>query len=588
MKKVPLDAICLAALRDELTERIVGMKIDKVQQPERDLIILTLRGAAAPCRLLLSVRSGDARIHITEHQFENPASPPMFCMLLRKHITGARIISIVQPPAERIIILYLMAPDAMGVLFEKQLRMELIGRLSNVILTGEDGIIIDCMRRIGGDLSDKRAVLPGLLYHLPPPQEGKLNPLCVTFNDWQIVYAQSTGKMADKWLLSVFSALSPLICRELAWRAYGETDIPMKAIKDDGIALRNEFFALMKAVKSGIFEPWSINGAENAPQDYSYTRIMQYESLMNLKLEAGFSVMLDEFYTHSEQLARIRQRASATAKTVKIARDRLIRKLAAQRIELKKTEERDYLRECGDIITANIHLMEKGLNELRAADFYSEDDNIRIIRLDPQKTPQQNAAKYYKDYTKAKNAEKYLDEQIRKGEIELIYLESVLEEIELAEGNRDLNDIRKELAQTGYIGARQLGKEKNAESAPMRFISSAGLPIIAGRNNIQNDQLTQKNASKTDIWLHTQKIHGAHVIISCGGKAPDEASLFEAAVIAAYYSSARAGGKTPVDYTFVKNVKKMPGGRPGMVVYNEYKTIVVSPDENLVARLRKR
>jgi len=232
--------------------------------------------------------------------------------------------------------------------------------------------------------------------------------------------------------------------------------------------------------------------------------------------------------------------------------------------------------------------MKKGQIELVAEDFYSQDGGKRSIRLDPLKTPQQNAARYYKEYSKAKNAEKYLTEQMQLGENELEYLESVLEEIEQAEGERDLFSIREELTQTGYIRAHKQGKAKTTEPTPRQFTSSSGKQILAGRNNTQNDRLTLKTALKSDIWLHTQKAHGAHVIISCNGEAPDETSLHEAAVIAAYYSSARSGGKVPVDYALIKHVKKPAGGRPGKVIYTDYKTIVAVPDEDLVESLRRR
>ena len=591
---MPLDAICLSAVRQELAGRITGMKIDKVQQPERDVIILTLRGkgSAAPCRLLISSGAGDARVHLTEHQFENPDSPPMFCMLLRKHLIGARIGAVTQPSAERVLELWLEAPDALGVYSEKCLVIELMGRMSNIVLTGGDGIIIDCLRRVGGgELMEKRAILPGLLYRMPPVQEGKLNPMGVTPERWQELFDMSREKTVDKWLLSAFSALSPLICRELSWRAYGETDFDIGAISDGGAALRREFFALMDAAGAGRLEPYILCDADNSPRDFSYTRIMQYEGALNAERGRSFSDMLDGFYTRSAHLARVRQRASATEKTVKTARDRLVRKLAAQHEELKKTEGRDSLRECGELITANLHLMKKGQSVLTAQDFYKEEDGIfREIALDPLKTPQQNAAKYYKEYTKAKNAEKFLAEQIRLGEIERVYLESVLGAIALAEGERDLGEIRRELVQTGYIRAQKQekrGREKQSGAEPMRFESSSGMLILAGKNNAQNDKLTLKTASKTDVWLHTQKIHGSHVIISCGGAEPDEASLYEAASVAVYYSAARSAGRTPVDYTLVRHVKKPPGGRPGMVVYTNFKTIAAVPDEALIRRLRR-
>jgi len=589
---VPLDAICLAAIREELAERITGMKIDKIQQPERDIIILSLRGGSVPsCRLLISAGSGDNRVHLTEHRFENPTSPPMFCMLLRKHLSGARIKGVTQPPSERVLVLDLEAPDVMGDISEKSLVVEMIGRLSNIILTDSDGLIIDCLRRKGGELTDKRPVLPGLLYREPPAQENKRDPMNISKDEWRALFDSAcravADKSADKWLLATFSAMSPLICREISQRAYGETDLCLGATRDGGAALCREFFSIVELGEAAGYEPWILTDQNDSPFDFSYTRITQYEGLMKTVREESFSVLLDNFFTRSAQQRRIRQRASATEKTVKNARDRLIRKLAAQQAELEKTTDRDKSRECGDIITANLHIMNKGQTVLEAQDFYSDAHGTREIALDPMKTPQQNAARYYKEYTKAKSAEKYLTEQIGFGSKELEYLDSVLEEISLAESEREVGEIREELIRTGYIRTAKQGKEKMVESSPMMFLSSAGLRILAGRNNLQNDKLTLKTASRSDVWLHAQKTHGAHVVISCGGEKPDAATLYEAAAIAAFYSSARSGAKVPVDHTEVRFVKKQPGGRPGMVIYTDYKTIMAIPDGELVERLKR-
>ena len=621
---MPLDAICLAAVKEELSRRITGLKIDKVHQPERDVIILLLRGAAGPCSLLISAGAGDARVHLTRYRFENPPSPPMFCMLLRKHLTGARIVEITQPRSERIVEFSLAAIGAMGELSEKKLTIELIGRASNIILTDSDGIIIDALYRIGGDMSGKRSVLPGLIYRPPPIQEGKLDPFGISHEKWAeiimaggpvAVHMANTGtcpvnspaaggatgetfngigalteKRVDKWLLETFTALSPLICRELSWRAYGEADFCFSEITDGGRALGREFFMLMRQAENARFEPWLISDPGNVPRDFSYTRIMQYECALDVIRASSFSDMLDGFYTRSAQIHRTRQRAAAMNKSIKTARDRIIRKQVMQREELKKTAGRDSLRKQGDIITANLHQMKKGSRVLAARDFYGEEGAVVEIALDPLKTPQQNAAKYYKAYTKAKKAEKFLTEQLIRGDSELEYLESVLEALSIAEGERDLLDIRRELIQTGYIKAGKTGKakkEKAAESFPMEFESSTGFRILVGRNNSQNDLLTHKTAAKTDIWLHGRKVPGAHVVISCGAKQPDEGTLYEAAAIAAYYSAARSGGRVPVDHTLVKHVKRQPGGRPGMVFYTDYKTIIAAPDEQLVTSLRR-
>ena len=474
---MPLDAICLAAVVGELSARVKGMKIDKIQQPERDMLVLALRGQTAPCRLLISGGTGDARIHLTEHQFENPQSPPMFCMLLRKHLTSARILEIRQPQSERIVEIVMEAQDALGDRTEKRLIVELIGRSSNIILTGTaqsgtaqkkvpkpetgekatqqepsqkdpahpaaetpttqanaDEIIIDCLRRIGGELTDKRAVLPGLIYRPPPKQEGKADPLETTEEQWQAMYEKNAEGPTDKWLLSAFTALSPLICRELSWRAYGRVDIDKGEVEDEGRALSREFFKMMGAAKAGRYEPWSIICDDGAAKDFSFTQLLHYEGVMKSAHAETFSEMLDAHFTGAAKAERVRQRASATTKTVKTAHDRLLRKLASQKDELRQTLLRDDLRECGDIITANIHNMKKGQYELCAQDFYAKDGEMRTIRLDPLKTPQQNAARYYKNYSKAKTAERILKEQISNGENELIYLGSVLEAIKLAEG----------------------------------------------------------------------------------------------------------------------------------------------------------
>ena len=586
---MPLDALCLSALREELSGQLSDMKIDKVQQPERDMLVLVMRGKSGAKRLLISAGSGDMRVHLTEHKHENLATPPMFCMLLRKHLVGARLISIYQPSAERVLELVLDTYDAMGERGEKRLVIELIAKSSNIILVDSDGVIIDCLRRVGGEISSKRMILPGLMYHRLEPQQGKINPLEVTEERWTEEFDLHGGNTADKWLQSVFFGFSPLICREIAWRAYGACDQRLDAVSDKGEALRRECYSIVESVKSGKYEPWSIIDLEGLPKDFSYTHIRQYEGSMVVSEAESFSQLLDNHYTKISEMSRQRARASATIKTVKTARDRMLRKIIAQQAEIDKAAFRDGLRECGDIITANMHLMSKGQVELIAEDFYSAEGGKRTIKLDPLKTPQQNAAKYYKDYTKARNAERFLTEQIEIGQREAEYLESVLEALSLSEGERGLEEIRQELVTTGYIRDRKAkgGKGKvPSAAAPMKFISSSGMQILAGRNNVQNDILTLKSSLKSDMWLHAQKIHGAHVVINCKGSVPDDVTLSEAAAIAAYYSAARASGKVPVDYAPVRNVKKPSGGRPGMVIYTGYSTIMAVPDEGLVNSLR--
>jgi len=587
---MPLDAICLSAIRNELAEQIQGLKIEKIQQPERDVIILTLRGYGSKThRLLISAGSGDTRVHLTEFKFDNPKTPPMFCMLLRKHITGAKIVNITQPPAERVLVFVLDTVNSIGVQAKKSIIVEMIGRQSNIILIDNNRLIIDCLRRTGGELNDKRAVLPGLLYRDPPIQEGKINPLKIKEKQLIDLIINSGNETIDKWLLSTFSAFSPLICRELAWRAYKDTDIHICKLDDNGAALRKVFIDFIKFVNNNDFNPWLISSSDDKPVDFSFTKIEQYENMYKVTRETNFSLMLDRFFTRRAQEQRLGQRSAATLKMMTTARERVIRKLAVQKSELDETLKRDHLRECGDIIMANLHTIRKGQSSLVAEDFYSATGGKREIKLDPLKSPQQNAAKYYKTYTKSGNAGKILAEQIQTGKKELEYIESVIEQIKRVENENDIIEIMDELILTGYHKKKSHPKQQKSGkpvSLPHVFSSSSGMRIYAGKNNVQNDKLTLKTSSKTDIWLHAQKFQGAHVVISCAGITPDELTIKEAASIAAYYSSARAGGKIPVDYTQIRNVKKPSGGRPGMVIYNDFQTIIVSPDEDLLTRLR--
>jgi predicted ribosome quality control (RQC) complex YloA/Tae2 family protein len=583
----------LMALRAELEEAALGAKIDKIQQPEQDQILLSLRverhapQGGGPARLLLSAGTGDARAHLTESSFENPAAPPMFCMLLRKHLLGARIRQITQPPLERALDFTLDCVDAVGTPCQKHLILELVGRYSNIILTGEDGRIIDCLRRVDTSMSALRQVLPGLFYRpIPLPEGGRCDPLSVDAADFKRLLASAPPeKTWDKWLLETFIGLSPLLAREIAWRAGGSR-------QDGGEKLAAAFFSIMDDIKAGRTAPYLLTNEAGKPVDFSCVPILQYGPAMNMEKYSSFSALLDNFYTRRFAIERLRQRSQAIQKTVKNAHDRVKRKLENQREELKKTQNRERSRELGDLITANLHLVKKGMSVLRVADYYAEDGREIDIPLDPVKTPQQNAAKYYKDYTKAKNAEAVLTEQIRLGEEELEYLKSVLEELERAESERDISDIRRELVETGYLREAQKGKaggkkEKVPEAAPMRFVSSTGFDILVGRNNVQNETLTHRLAFKTDVWLHAQKIPGSHVIIAARGQAPDEKTLGEAASLAAWFSQARESKKVPVDYTLVKYVKKIPGGRPGMVTYTQQQTIIAEPDGELAEKLKK-
>ena len=577
---MPLDAVCLNAVVEELAPQIVGARIEKIQQPARDQVVLLLRHGR---RVLLCANPNQPRIHLTELTRDNPAQPPMFCMLLRKHLQGGTITAVRQEPLERVVTLAVRSADELGEPRELRLVLELMGRRANLILCGPDGRIVDCLRRVDLEMSESRQVLPGLYYRLPPVQE-KLSPPAVT----EDVFASRLDLCPpetplDRWLVDTFTALSPLVAREIVFRAFGTVD---RTCGGDMSPLWKCFFAWQELVKEKHFSPVIIKRNDSL-SDFTYLPVAQYGSYAVCEAQESFCRMLDSFYERREQAERARQRGHDLLKTATAARDRVRRKLALQEKEYAQTQDRDRLRLCGELITANLYRMERGQTRLTAQNYYDPNCAETEIALDARLSPRENAARYFKQYSKAKTAEKVLAEQLAKGRVELAYLESVLQELSLAESEQDFNDIRAELESGGYLRGR--GKKQAAfqrPSRPREFRSSAGLRILVGRNNRQNDRLTGKDAQRWDIWLHTQKIHGSHVILCTEGAQPDEQSLYEAAVLAAWFSQGRQNDKVSVDYTPVRYVKKPAGSRPGMAVYTTYQTMVVAPDESLVKALQ--
>ncbi len=573
---MPLDAVTVSALAKELSERLEGGRIDKVQQPERDMLLLSLRAKGENLRLVIAAGTGNARAGITRGSFENPAEPPMFCMLMRKHLVGARILSVTQPEYERMLIFTLDTHDELGVQSEKKLAVELIGRSANAVLIGADGRIIDCMRRMDFAGDALRRMLPGMIYRLPPKQE---KPVFFALDPEQrraLIASADKTVPVDKWLMDSFSALSPLICRELAYRC-----------NNDYVNLPDVCDALCEAVAAGELAPWLIS-IDGKPKDFSFMAISQYGPAAQLERYDSFSEMLDAFYTRRDRAEQQRRRSHDLTKTVRTLRDRQQRKLAAQREELRRTEGREDIRHQAELVTANIYRLRRGDRSLDCEDYYDPACPVVHIELDPLKTPQQNAAALYKEYNKLKAAEQHLTVLTREGERQLDYLNSVLDELERAETDRDLSDIRRELTETGYIRARKGGKaERVKPQSPLKFVSDDGLEILAGRSNAQNDELTLKLARRTDYWLHTQRVHGSHVIIRCEGEEPPPRTLEQAAGIAAYYSQARGAGKVQVDYTMVRNVRKPSGALPGKVIYTDHKTMLAESDGALAERLKR-
>ena len=579
---MPFDAIFMTALAGELRQALTGGKVDKLYQPARDEAVLHMRAGRDNVRLLLSASPAHPRAQLTRVPRENPETPPMFCMLLRKHFTGARLLELSQPSMERLLDFRFETLDELGDRVERRLVLECIGRKSNLIMLDGAGRITDCMRRAEVDLSAKRPVMPGLFY-APPEPTGRLDPAAMAPEELRsfVLANAPEGDGQDKWLLDTFNCLSPLTARELVFQGEGTRE-----------GLADRLAQLMERVKAGDFTP-TVLLREGRPFDFTFQPILQYGPAVELKRYPTFSALLDDFYEQKEAQERVKQRGQDFIRSVTQARNRTAKKIANQEADLARTAGREKLRRYGDIITTNFYAMSRGQSVLRAQDYYDPACPEVDIPLDPLLTPQQNAARYYKDYKKAQKAEEMLTLQIEKNRGELDYLDSVLQMITLSEGDRDLQEIRQELMDNGYLKQHRRkmtakGKQKIVHAKPLEFRSSGGLTILVGKNNSQNDRLTHREADKRDLWLHAQKLHGSHVILKTGGLPPDERSLTEAAMLAAWFSQGRDSGQVPVDYTPVKAVKKPAGAKPGYVIYHTYQTLYVTPDEETVRTLRGR
>ena len=566
------DAFYLSCVLNEI-HSLGEARVEKIHQPSRDTVLLHLRGRENRAKLLINPNPAAPRLHLTTANPENPAEPPMFCMLLRKHLSGARLIAVTQPDMERAATFTFSCIDELGDPVQKHLVAELMGRTCNLYLLGPDGRIIDCLRRIGLDESSKRPALPGLNYQQPEPVT-KLAPLNCDYGN--LLCKSGSDILADR-LMDELGGLSPLVCREAALFAAGDTDARVDGLDIKTVA---EKLALFFNEHLNHPAPYFYATADGTPKQFAFCPIRQYGAYQNAE---SFSALLDSFYTLRDRKDAMRQKSQAVRKTVSNLCQRLTRKLAIQEKELTATYDRERLRQLGDIVTANIHRVVKGQTILQAEDFYDEDMKIVEIPLSPILSPQQNAAKFYKDYARMKSAEKELTRQMEIAREELHYLRSVLDELNRASTEQELEEIRQELQSGGYVKA-DAGKKrvKQSKLPPMRFESTDGYPIYVGRNNRQNDELTFKLARKDDLWLHASKVHGSHVIISCGGTTPPDDTVTQAAQLAAYYSETTAGQNIAVDATPVKQVKKVPSAKPGMVIYHSYRTVIVNPYPDIV------
>ena len=578
-----LDGIFLTKVKSELNDKAVGLRVDRVNQPTPDEIILNLRGRNGNYKLLICVRADSPRLHFTSHNIDNPPVPPMFCMLLRKYLTGACIKGFRQFESDRIVFIDFDATNEIGDRIEVSLCVEIMNKYSNLIFI-RDGKIIDALKRVDITTSSVRQILPGMEYKLPPKQD-KLN---LADCDTEAVTARICSyseKCLSGAIMASVQGVSPVVAREISHRICFE-DILVSQLSSDNVdALKNELSDI-KANLESYGEIYMLAEKKGKPKDMSHIPVRQYGDLFECRKYESPSELLDDFYYERDRINRINHRGRELIKLLNKLIERTARKISLQREELKRCEDKETFKLYGELIVANLYRLTKGTNYYEVENYY---DNCNLIKIpcNPALSPAENQKKYYKDYRKAQTAEKLLVGLISQGENELVYLESVLDELSRADTDTEISLIRLELSQSGYIKNIKAGKHKPPkELPPYEFRTTDGFRVLVGRNNIQNERLSLKTARKTDMWLHTQKTPGSHVIICGDGKEISDLAIEEAAVFAATYSKAKDSSLVPVDYTRVKQLKKPVGGKAGMVIYHEYWTIIVNPDKEFTENCR--
>lgn len=573
-----LDAVAVKALVAEL-QCLVGGRVDKVHQPERDEIAIGVRTYDESFRLLISASPAHPRIHLSTHSKSNPKTAPLFCMLLRKHLASGRITAITQVGFERIVKVSVESYDELGDYTEKSLYVEIMGRHSNVILVNNEGRIIDSIKRIDESMSSVREILPGGVYELPPIQSKTALADWETENDLEFLGTQKVNKA----IISQIAGISPLTAREMVYNVFGTTDVLSDAVNTNRYAmLKLEINKLKSRTENNDFEPCMIEDTQTGKLvEFSAIPIEQYETLAKVVKYESMSELVDEFYYKRDVNERMRQKTADLVKLLNNHRERIAKKMAILRSTLSDAEKMDTYREYGDLITANIYRIQEGHKSVELENYFDENMKTVKITLDPSLSPSQNAQKYYKKYNKSKTALKEAQKQLEQSAEELEYIESTLAMVETADRLEDISVIRRELANEGYIkrSTNAQKKQKAEQSKPMHFVSSDGFDIYVGRNNTQNDYLTLKLANSSDLWFHTKDIHGSHTVIKLGlDKDVPKQTILEAAALAAYYSKARESSQVPVDYTTIKNVKKPNGAKPGMVIYEHYNTVYIKPE----------
>ena len=584
---MPLDGITLNLLKQELSRTIVGSRIEKIHQPSKDELVFHLRSREGAYRLLVSASANSPRLHLTSNAPENPASPPMLCMLFRKHLTGSVITEIRQLGLDRVIFIDLAGTNELGDPTTFTLCVEVMAKHSNIILVNSEGNIIDSVKRIDFTQSSVRQILPSFKYEFPP-QQSKLN-----ITECDPVYIaecirKCVGKRLSGAILETLQGVSPLVSREIAYYAAPDDPAATEIAEISVERLIRKLTELKSTVENGKSVPTMLLRDGIKPYDFTFSDITQYGFAVTAKPFESFSELLDDFYYEKDRFERTKQRSQSLLKLLNNAAARAARKLQSRQAELEACADKDSLRINAELILANQYRLEKGSLFYDLENFYDENKIIRIS-ADPALSPSANAQKYFKEYRKAKTAESMLGELIEQSEQELAYLESVIDSVNRADGFTELAEIRAELYEQGYLKRAKNDKGKKPKPLPpLEYVSDDGYTILVGRNNIQNDILTFKTAAKDDSWFHTQKIPGSHVVVIGNGDIIPELTCRQAAALAAYHSGGRESSQVAVDYTEVRSLKKPSGAKPGKVIYHTYNTMWVTPDRELCERLKKK
>ncbi|MBM7855726.1 putative ribosome quality control (RQC) complex YloA/Tae2 family protein [Desulfohalotomaculum tongense] len=589
---MPFDGLVMAAVSHELKNKLTGARVEKIYQPLKEELVLVLSKPRERYRLLISANAGNARVHITAKSKPNPSNPPLFCMVLRKHLDGGYISEITQPGLERILHLKINTRDELGRPAVKTLIIEIMGKHSNIILVDQNNKILDGIKRYSHAVSRHREVLPGREY-ISPPEQGKNSPGQLNEERFfaLLTAADIDLKLTDI-LLKTFDGFSPLMCREVVYRCGLPLDMTLNHCGEYELRLLWQHFSeIGSSLEEKKFNPTLVFNRDGTPKDFAAFNLTQFEEH---KIQHGeMNQILNDFYTAKDYLQQINSKKQSLLTVVENNINRLQKKLPKYQKSLQQAARGEDYRLYGELLTANMHKLKKGMHKVEVENFYHPEWKKITIELNPQLTPSENVQALFKKYVKSKNTVKAVQQQLSQAEEELQYLEAV--EIAIRQSNtiHDLEETENELVSQGYIkpqtanrGRRQ-DKKQHTKPQPLVFQSTDGFTILVGKNNRQNDYITQRAAQPHDLWLHTKEIPGSHVIIRTEGQKVPAGTLEQAAVLAAFHSKARQSSSVPVDYTYIKHVHKPKGAKPGMVIYENQQTVIIHPDEKLVRKLKQ-